>query len=372
MEKIALPIAAPTTTILPLLNENKENNNAIIHTNTNTTTSATTTHNTKLANSDSNSNDGGANAHESENTTSVDSNAPLRPLFKKSNTCGSLFARCACKSGKHHHHQHQLTHKPLTQSYSHPDTTIIFTDDNKYACNVGTTRHQPHVISTRNGEQVELSHPANHRFSSPNIEYNDIIDIAVHPEILVKKANSFKERTKDTKITRSILKNSSQSFPGFATRRPSHLMLQFSLEESTDNEDNNGHHHHHTRRDSGVVSASHSDGDDKKSFYVVDDVLEPDYQWSMLSPSLAGTTPTASSYGSDEQNNRNNLEYLKYSALTYQRETVAHPVTSAEDFFKESGILGPMGGGVSGLLRKTSKIAPVTSPTKEKVSEKKM
>jgi hypothetical protein len=327
MEKIATPI---TTTTPP--NENKENNNnMIIHTNTPTL---------KLANSDSNSNDVEANNYENEKSTPVQSETSLRPLFKKSNTCGSLYARCACKVGD--------SKRKLVQSYSHPDTTIIFTDANKYACNIETNRHQTHVISARNGEQVEISHSAK-RFSSPNIDYNIADCVAVHPEILVKKTNSFKEQSAH-KITRSILKKASKSFPGFSTR-PSHLMLQFSLDETVNYEDD--------QPDS--LDNCEANTTNIKSFYVVDDVLDNYYP---TSPSAGVATSSISL--SDDQNNKNNLEYLKYSALSYQKEI---QLDQAESFFKESGILGPMGGGVSNLLKKSSRIAPVTSPTKDKVNK---
>ncbi|XP_037825865.1 cGMP-dependent protein kinase, isozyme 1 isoform X1 [Lucilia sericata] len=80
--------------------------------------------------------------------------------------------------------------KKLFQSYSHPDTDFIFTDENKHPSRESLSllqtpllQTQDTVITTRGGK-VEIKQPK--RSSSPNIGQYQVLDVAVHPDILVK------------------------------------------------------------------------------------------------------------------------------------------------------------------------------------------
>lgn len=59
------------------------------------------------------------------------STAPERPraTFKKSHTCGSLFANCGCDLRDECRSHKTFARKKIFQSFSHPDTTFIFTDE---------------------------------------------------------------------------------------------------------------------------------------------------------------------------------------------------------------------------------------------------
>ncbi|XP_055901839.1 cGMP-dependent protein kinase, isozyme 1 isoform X2 [Eupeodes corollae] len=75
--------------------------------------------------------------------------------------------------------------KRLYQSFSHPDTAYIFTDENKNPARDRLSfRYSPHQPITTRGGKVEIKHPK--RSSSPNIGNLQVLDVAVHPDILVK------------------------------------------------------------------------------------------------------------------------------------------------------------------------------------------
>ncbi|XP_046812061.1 A-agglutinin anchorage subunit [Lucilia cuprina] len=85
---------------------------------------------------------------------------------------------------------HKSSAKKLFQSYSHPDTDFIFTDENKHPSRESLSllqtpllQNQDTVITTRGGK-VEIKQPK--RSSSPNIGQYQVLDVAVHPDILVK------------------------------------------------------------------------------------------------------------------------------------------------------------------------------------------
>ncbi|XP_011181149.2 cGMP-dependent protein kinase, isozyme 1 [Zeugodacus cucurbitae] len=78
--------------------------------------------------------------------------------------------------------------KRFFQSYSHPDTDYIFTDENKKPSResliqIHVQHQQEPVIKTRDGK-LEFKQPK--RSSSPNIGQYQVLDVAVHPDILVK------------------------------------------------------------------------------------------------------------------------------------------------------------------------------------------
>lgn len=158
---------------------------------------------------------------------------PLRANFKKSNTCGSLFANCSCS-------QHSQTIIPLitetdcdkerprldrlsrkNQSFSHPDTPVIFTEENRYPLPAqvdlpGRLRASQETIFTNGNQNIEIKHSK--RSSSPNIGEFTIANVDIHPEFKVQvipKSSTLQE----TPRRRPILKKGSKSFPS-ATRSP--------------------------------------------------------------------------------------------------------------------------------------------------------
>lgn len=162
--------------------------------------------------------------------SSVVGDVPLRANFKKSNTCGSLFAKCKCS----HHSQTiipLITHTDCdreirpkldrnskkNQSFSHPDTPVVFTEENRYPD--GQTRlrtSQETIFKNHDNQKVEVKHSK--RSSSPNIGELTLTNVDIHPEFKVQvipKSPTFQETPK----RRPILKKGSKSFPS-ATRSP--------------------------------------------------------------------------------------------------------------------------------------------------------
>lgn len=100
-----------------------------------------------------------------------------RTTFQKSHTCGSLFANCNCSKRS----STDPEPKPIkfNQSYSHPDTSYIFTDENKvpsYTRN--STYYKNHRLGTVTNNDTK-------RLSSPNIGNYSILDFDVHPEVVL-------------------------------------------------------------------------------------------------------------------------------------------------------------------------------------------
>lgn len=173
---------------------------------------------------------------------------PLRANFKKSNTCGSLFAKCNCDHHRNHHHDTVIpliTETPCdklerikidqnrrkTQSFSHPDTPIIFTEENRYpattASDLLNRLRATHETFVKSGNRkLEIKHSK--RSSSPNLlgEYSSVVDI--HPEFKVQVAPISPQ--KQLIPTRPILKKSSRSFP---TQRSSSFRSFDSIGERT-------------------------------------------------------------------------------------------------------------------------------------------
>ncbi len=173
---------------------------------------------------------------------------PLRVNFRKANTCGSLFAKCNCDHHSHHHNTviplisdsgscdkiekiNINQNRRKAQSFSHPDTPIIFTEENRYPSsqNVDLLNRlrtsQESVI--RNGNQkFEIKHSK--RSSSPKLlnEYSSVVDI--HPEFMVQVA----PLSPPQKQIRPILKKSAKSFP-FTNQRSSSLRSFGSVGDET-------------------------------------------------------------------------------------------------------------------------------------------
>lgn len=161
--------------------------------------------------------------------SSVRDDVSLRTHFKRSSTCGSLFANCNCS-----HHSNPtiplITEtdcdkaKPKldrfgrkNQSFSHPDTPVIFTEENRYP--ISTQLDSPNRLRTsqetifKNGNQnVEIKHSK--RSSSPNLGEFTISKVEIHPEFEVQVIPKSKSSAPlDTPRRRAILKKGSKSFP---------------------------------------------------------------------------------------------------------------------------------------------------------------
>ena len=160
----------------------------------------------------------------------VATEVPLRANFKKSNTCGSLFANCKCS----HHSQTIIPlithtdcdkelrpkldrHNKKNQSFSHPDTPVVFTEENRYPdCQIRLRTSQETIFKNHGNHKVEVKHSK--RSSSPNIGEFILTNVDIHPEFKVQvipKSPTFQ----DTPIRRPVLKKGSKSFPS-ACRSP--------------------------------------------------------------------------------------------------------------------------------------------------------
>lgn len=132
---------------------------------------------------------------------------PIRPILKHSpsagtvklmspsslmasrsgHTCGSLFAKCNCKTTQpiataaKTAEQRQLAERRRTlfQSYSHPDTNFVFTDENRNpTLRTRTPRGQSTTIRTK-------------RLSTPCIPGTySVLNMAVHPEVVLTMSHS--------------------------------------------------------------------------------------------------------------------------------------------------------------------------------------
>lgn len=160
--------------------------------------------------------------------SSVRVNVPARANFKKSNTCGSLFAKCNCSN-------HPDTLIPLitecdkvrpkldrlsrkTQSFSHPDTPVIFTEENRYPVNFDSPnrlRASQETVFKNGNQNIEIKHSK--RSSSPNIREFSASNVEIHPEFKVQIVPKTSVPSETKPKRRPILKKGSKSFPS-ATR----------------------------------------------------------------------------------------------------------------------------------------------------------
>lgn len=175
-------------------------------------------------------------AKQFESSVDVQRPVPLRSNFKKSNTCGSFFAKCKCNNHPHHYQtviplitasdcEKQLHSSKLernsrkTQSFSHPDTPIVFTEQNRYpATSAGDLignrlRSSLETIIKTRDQKIEIKHSK--RASSPEPVCNGN-GIDIHPEfqVQVKPKSPLNQDQLDNSVPRHpILKKSSKSFP---------------------------------------------------------------------------------------------------------------------------------------------------------------
>lgn len=94
-------------------------------------------------------------------TSAVPAHLSSRQSHKKSHNCVSLFAKCNCKDERR---------TKVLQSYVHPDTAFVFTDENKNASN---TRERKYTMKNRSSQL-----PRSKRLSTPNFGNYTILDVA--------------------------------------------------------------------------------------------------------------------------------------------------------------------------------------------------
>lgn len=318
-------------------------------------------------------------SNEKEITKSVAVN-PLRSKFRKSQTCGSLFAKCDCNPPTSPSIKPTATTTPITsterralfQSYSHPDTPFIFTNANKNPLDSPTggsgesvNKNREQHFSTKDGTVI-ISNPK--RLSSPNIGNYALLDVEIHPEIVLKVTKPAPRRVvSESPIKAKLSIDGDEDFAGELIDSLSRISSRRTLSE-------NSAYSNHSYSYPGKGPTDDVFEDDESADFVEPIKVKPteeispfsfltqpqtnfNHKFQPISNNLNGsTTPTTEA---DTKATHNNLEYLKYNALSYQQENLLN-IDSAARFFQESGILGPiMGNGVS--TRKSSKIQDSTN-----------
>lgn len=407
----------------------------------------------------------------SQPSQSSNSSGGLRAWFRKSNTCGSLYVKCSCSNevsssgspvsgatpgdgtakgiGSSRHGQHHHT-RPISTSekdfrkikvlhaFSHPDTTTVFTDANKYANNIGESPTRALITSAQSGE-FEILHsthstPHSKRLSTPNFSTDCA---AFHPEFVLKKvspkSNGLSQEGKTPSISipssrRPILKKSSKSYPGLSPSGSSvdsigrslvhNHSASSSVDEVTEEEELGTHRSSEelaSSQDLSYISFSAKTEPPRESFSN-SNIRQLSLKYAVISGSTNNdqevdkplTKPEdvvsacdvqlqenicnknsqccgdsacdsdnssnpSNSSGSSPQSPPSLLQQLTQVLGSPRSLTTSPPPAvvdlSAQEFFIQSGILGPMGNGSSVLMRKTSKIVPnVDGPVKERVS----
>lgn len=270
--------------------------------------------------------------------SSVVADVPLRANFKKSNTCGSLFAKCSCS----HHSQTIIPlithtdcdkefrpkldrHSKKNQSFSHPDTPVVFTEENRYPDGQGRLRtSQETIFKNQDDQKVEVKHSK--RSSSPNIGESTLTNVEIHPEFKVQvipKSPTFQDAPK----RRPVLTKGSKSFPS-ATRSPF------------------GYRSFDSDR---TFSSSYS----------VDESEETELSEKLSVTNLGSPTTTVVEVHQQSVDAKSNITAEKFFLVSFSSLSEIYFLTVILDLLKESGILGPMGGNVSSILKKSSKIKPI-------------
>ncbi|XP_036321218.1 cGMP-dependent protein kinase, isozyme 1-like [Rhagoletis pomonella] len=198
--------------------------------------------------------------------------------------------------------------KRFFQSYSHPDTDYIFTEANKKPSResliqIHVQHQQEAVIKTRDGK-LEFKQPK--RSSSPNIGQFQVLDVAVHPDILVKIS------PKQSPVTVARPQQSPQSTPRSAQQRRRLLQRSHEIDSG------------------GSTSETEQNCDVPQEAKAKD--LKLQYGKENTTPIERLGSPTKS---------KAVVEDASFDA--------------AQKYFAESGILGPINT-ASPLIRKTSKI----------------
>lgn len=235
----------------------------------------------------------------SENNPTVELNSQKKACFKKSHTCGSLFAKCKCNDTKQRVH--------LLHSYSHPDTPYIFTPENKLDYSQRKkNKSEEQIVCTNNGK-LEITKPK--RSSSPNIGNYSYLDVAVHPEIMLKVSNKNLSASSNKNDIKE-LKKKSQNIRSNSENSPSHqnelLVTKRAISFSE------------------VLPASIVDIDTVKNCNT--ELEKPKIVYAEIN-----------NYDYDIlSKEKNNLEYLKYNALSYQEQFDTYP---AHQFFKGNHLI---------------------------------
>lgn len=238
--------------------------------------------------------------NKSENNSTVELNSHKKANFKKSHTCGSLFAKCKCNETKQ---RVQLLH-----SYSHPDTPFIFTPENKLdSSQLRINKSEEQIVCTNNGK-LEITKPK--RSSSPNIGNYSYLDVAVHPEIMLKVSNKNLSTSSLNNTDIKEEKKRSQNIRSNSENSPSHqnelAKRAISFSESLPSSNIDAVENCHT-------CISHTNLEKPKVLYA--EINNFDYD------KLSG----------QDSKVKNNFEYLKYNALSYQDQFDTYP---AHQFFK--------------------------------------
>lgn len=209
--------------------------------------------------------------------TKVQSTLSSRQNYKKSHNCVSLFAKCNCKDERR---------KKVIQSYAHPDTAFVFTDENKNAPNRHESRERKYTMKNRTSQSARSK-----RLSTPNFGNYTILDVAVHPEVVLAISHT------NGMIEPMYAENAIHSRPkpilkkSFSAIRSDSVSHSFDyLEQIKSRSDGN----------SGEGSLSQSN---RNGFFR----NELERKFSNLSSEDFSST----------QND--NMEYLKYNALSYQQ-----------------------------------------------------
>lgn len=397
----------------------------------------------------------------SQPSQSSNSSGGLRAWFRKSNTCGSLYVKCSCSNevsssgspvsgpgdgtargiGSSRHSQHHQT-RPIStsekdfrkikvlQAFSHPDTTTVFTDANKYANNVGESPTRALITSAQSGDFEILHSTHSKRLSTPNFSTDCA---AFHPEFVLQKvspkSNGLSQEGKTPSISipssrRAILKKSSKSYPGLSPSRSSvdsigrslvhNHSASSSVDEVTEEEElgarrsseelassqdlsyisfsakteppresfSNSNIRQLSLKYAGISSSTNNDQEVDKPLTKPEDVVSScDVQLQENICNKNSQCCGDSACDSDHSSNPSNSPQSPPSLLQQLTRVLGSPRSlttspppavvdlSAQEFFIQSGILGPMGNGSSVLMRKTSKIVPnVDGPVKERVS----
>ncbi|XP_055376684.1 probable serine/threonine-protein kinase DDB_G0282963 [Condylostylus longicornis] len=260
--------------------------------------------------------------------------------------------------------------RKIFQSFCHPDTSFIFTDEN---CNpnLSNSNNQIRTIITKSGN-ICVKHPK--RSSSPNIGNFTILD--VHPEVLVKihksdpnlkridKKSSIESQSSVSSIDSSITTSSSSSTSLCSIKSNTNNIerkIQLNSENLLNSEKNI-----EQSENSFITQKSHVNVNRKNSVDL-NNFKEINYK---ISPKLSLPNLPI------EQININNIVNIKDKKLELNclpngkphsnsesekfsnSELKNSKLESAQKYFQESGILGPniKAEKVNKLIRKTSKI----------------
>lgn len=206
-------------------------------------------------------------------TAKLTSEAASRILFKKSHTCGSLFAKCGCNNENE-------PRVPLLQTFSNPYPTTTKRSSNPSIPDI-------HAITESK------------RFSNPEIKVE-------------KNLGSTSPRTtKNSPVITSVYHNHPEIPYPIVT-------VKVAPEESSNERNLNSDKLHHQKS--------------------VSFCYDPYFNENQAKAELL-----------NKKSNQDNLEYLKYTALAYEKQV--EKTEKVEKIYKDFGVIGPMGNGVTSARR---------------------